>query len=98
MEDQLLENAFVEIEPSDDFEVESTVPAATLAFNTPGTTYTCVSIPEDVDLLTGSFVNTLKFIVKDCDVNTGEADEEGYEDEYVVSLINDYHVNIKSNG
>lgn len=26
----------------------------------------------------------MKFTVKDCDPNTGEADEEGYEDEYVV--------------
>ena len=27
----------------------------------------------------------MKFTVKDCDPTTGEADEEGYEDEYVVS-------------
>lgn len=26
----------------------------------------------------------MKFTVKDCDPNTGEIDEEGYEDEYVV--------------
>jgi hypothetical protein len=32
------------------------------------------------------FSNTLKFMVKDCDPNTGEADEVGYDDEYVVSL------------
>ncbi|EDV25841.1 uncharacterized protein TRIADDRAFT_55337 [Trichoplax adhaerens] len=90
LEDQLLENAYVEIEPSDEFEVESTVPVATLAFNVPGTTYTCVSVPEDMDLMTGSFVNTLKFVVKDCDVNTGEADEEGYEDEYVLEDVEVY--------
>lgn len=35
--------------------------------------------------VTGSFSCTLKFIVKDCDPNTGEADDDGYEDEYVVS-------------
>lgn len=35
--------------------------------------------------MTGSFSCTLKFIVKDCDPNTGEADDDGYEDEYVVS-------------
>ena len=34
--------------------------------------------------VTGTFSCTLKFIVKDCDPNTGEADEEGYDDEYVV--------------
>ena len=35
--------------------------------------------------VTGTFSCTLKFLVKDCDPNTGETDEEGYEDEYVVS-------------
>ena len=35
--------------------------------------------------VTGTFTCTLKFIVKDCDPNTGETDDEGYEDEYVVS-------------
>ena len=37
--------------------------------------------------MTGTFSCTLKFIVKDCDPNTGEPDDEGYEDEYVVSGI-----------
>ncbi|ORY44762.1 Coatomer, gamma subunit [Rhizoclosmatium globosum] len=31
-----------------------------------------------------TFGNTLKFVVKDCDPATGEADEEGYEDEYLL--------------
>lgn len=31
-----------------------------------------------------TFSCMMKFTVKDCDPNTGEADEEGYEDEYVV--------------
>ena len=35
-----------------------------------------------------TFTNTLKFIVKDCDPNTGEADDEGYDDEYVVRISN----------
>ena len=40
-------------------------------------------------LVTCTFTNTLKFVVKDCDPSTGEPDDEGYEDEYVVSnLIN----------
>jgi coatomer protein complex subunit gamma len=33
---------------------------------------------------TVSFTNTLRFIVKDCDPTTGEADPEGYDDEYQV--------------
>jgi len=32
----------------------------------------------------GSFTNLLKFVVKDCDPETGEADPEGYPDEYEV--------------
>lgn len=33
----------------------------------------------------GTFSNTLKYLVKDCDPNTGEPDDdEGYEDEYVL--------------
>ena len=35
---------------------------------------------------TGTFSCTLKYIVKDCDPNTGEVDEPGYEDEYVVGI------------
>lgn len=31
-----------------------------------------------------TFSCMMKFTVKDCDPNTGEADVEGYEDEYVV--------------
>ena len=39
-------------------------------------------------LVTCTFTNTLKFVVKDCDPSTGEPDDEGYEDEYVVSNRN----------
>jgi hypothetical protein len=33
-----------------------------------------------------TFSCMMKFTVKDCDPTTGETDDEGYEDEYVVSL------------
>ena len=36
--------------------------------------------------MTGTFACTLKFLVKDCDPQTGEPDEDGYDDEYVVSI------------
>ena len=36
--------------------------------------------------VTGTFTCSLKFIVKDCDPNTGEPDEDGYDDEYVVRV------------
>jgi hypothetical protein len=34
----------------------------------------------------GTFSCTMKFTVRDCDPNTGVPDEDGYDDEYVVSL------------
>ena len=44
-----------------------------------------------VAAVSSTFTCTLKFVVKDCDPNTGEPDDEGYEDEYVVSrLFSDY--------
>ena len=43
---------------------------------------TCLS-PRPVS---GTFLNTLKFTVRDCDPVTGEPDDEqGFADEYVVS-------------
>ncbi len=37
--------------------------------------------------MSGTFLNTLKFMVKDCDPNTGEPDSDvGFADEYVVSI------------
>lgn len=37
----------------------------------------------------GTFSCTMKFTVRDCDPNTGVPDEDGYDDEYVVSLPSD---------
>ena len=42
--------------------------------------------PSPPPPVSGTFLNTLKFTVKDCDPNTGEPDEDlGFPDEYVVS-------------
>lgn len=32
-----------------------------------------------------TFSCTMKYLVRDCDPNTGEPDDDGYDDEYVVS-------------
>jgi len=37
--------------------------------------------------VSSTFTCTLKFVVKDCDPNTGEPDDDGYEDEYVVCFL-----------
>ncbi len=88
LNDQLLEKVCVKMETSDGFEVISYKPCAKLAYNSPGVTYTLVKLPEDPSQVTGTFNCVLKFIVKDCDPNTGLPDnEDGYQDEYVLENI-----------
>ncbi|XP_053576699.1 coatomer subunit gamma-1 isoform X1 [Bombina bombina] len=88
LNDQILENVTVQMEPTEGYEVICYVPAKHLSYNQPGTCYTLVSVPEeDPTALSCTFSCMLKFTVKDCDPNTGEAEEEGYEDEYVLEDI-----------
>ncbi|XP_068108802.1 coatomer subunit gamma-1 [Hyperolius riggenbachi] len=88
LNDQILENVTVQMEPTEGYEVLSYVPVKSLSYNQPGTCYTLVSIPEeDPSAYSCTFSCMLKFTVKDCDPNTGEADEEGYDDEYVLEDI-----------
>ena len=75
----------MEMEASDDFAVVATVPAASLPYDKPAATYTLVRLPDDATQATCTFSCNLKFLVKDCDPNTGEPDDDGYEDEYLVS-------------
>jgi len=87
LNDQVLENVSVAMEPSEEgFQVLRTIPCPKLAYNQQGTTYTIVALSEEEPtLVAASFSCTLKFVVKDCDPTTGEADDdEGYEDEYVL--------------
>ncbi|KAJ8314287.1 hypothetical protein KUTeg_008848 [Tegillarca granosa] len=87
LNDQVLENVTVHMEPSEGFTILRQVPCPSLPYNKPGTTYTLARLPEDPTLVTGTFNCTLKFVVKDCDPNTGEPDDEGYEDEYVLEDV-----------
>lgn len=86
LNDQILEHVRVAVEPAEGFQVRAEVPCAKLAYNAPGTAYVCLEMElEDPLLVAGTFSNTLKYLVKDCDPNTGEPDDdEGYEDEYVL--------------
>lgn len=85
LSDQVLENVYVQVEPSEGFEVVCYAPCSRLQYSVPGTTYACVSLPTDPLVVVGTFSNTLKYLVKDCDPNSGEPDDdEGYEDEYVL--------------
>nr|1PZD_A Chain A, Coatomer gamma subunit [Bos taurus] len=85
LNDQTLENVTVQMEPSEAYEVLCYVPARSLPYNQPGTCYTLVALPkEDPTAVACTFSCVMKFTVKDCDPTTGEADDEGYEDEYVL--------------
>uniref|UniRef100_A0A5K3EIH4 Coatomer subunit gamma n=2 Tax=Mesocestoides corti TaxID=53468 RepID=A0A5K3EIH4_MESCO len=85
MEDQLLEDVYVEVEVADeDFEVLKSLPIRSLGFNTPASTYIILRLPESVSLLTTSLSNTLKFIVKD--VEAGPNDP-GLTDEYALEEL-----------
>ncbi|XP_078340160.1 coatomer subunit gamma-2-like [Crassostrea virginica] len=87
LNDQVLERVTVQMDPAEGFDVLKSIPCPSLPYNKPGTTYTLVRLPEDAQLVTGTFSCTLKFVVKDCDPNTGEPDDEGYEDEYVLEDV-----------
>ncbi|XP_078517903.1 coatomer subunit gamma-1 isoform X3 [Lissotriton helveticus] len=88
LNDQILENVTVQMEPTEGYEVVCCVPAKNLSYNHTGTCYTLVSLPEeDPAAVACTFSCMMKFTVKDCDPNTGEAEEEGYEDEYVLEDV-----------
>lgn len=88
LNDQLLEKVTIRMETSDGYEVISYKTCAKLAYNAPGIAYTLVRIPEDPTQVTATFSCVMKFIVKDCDPNTGEPDnDEGYQDEYVLENV-----------
>uniref|UniRef100_A0A803STI0 Coatomer subunit gamma n=1 Tax=Anolis carolinensis TaxID=28377 RepID=A0A803STI0_ANOCA len=88
LNDQILENVTVQMEPTEGYEVIGSIPAKNLLYNQPGTCYTLFALPEeDPTAVACTFSCMMKFTVKDCDPNTGEAEEEGYEDEYVLEDI-----------
>nr|KAF6422011.1 COPI coat complex subunit gamma 1 [Rousettus aegyptiacus] len=85
LNDQTLEHVTVQMDPTEAYEVLCYVPAQSLPYNQPGTCYTLVALPkEDPTAVSCTFSCIMKFTVKDCDPTTGETDDEGYEDEYVL--------------
>ncbi|KAL6209625.1 hypothetical protein ACLB2K_020565 [Fragaria x ananassa] len=81
--EQLLENVIVAIDASEaeDFTEVGSKPLRSLPYDTPGQTFLAFEKPEGVPAV-GKFSNTLRFIVKEVDPTTGEAEEDGVEDEY----------------
>eukprot|EP01116_Phalansterium_solitarium_P019553 TRINITY_DN5508_c0_g1_i3.p1 TRINITY_DN5508_c0_g1~~TRINITY_DN5508_c0_g1_i3.p1 ORF type:complete len:847 (-),score=248.69 TRINITY_DN5508_c0_g1_i3:188-2728(-) len=88
IQDSLLADVIVKLDLSAVKEVrlESTIPAPALQDNVPGSTFVCVRKPAG-SFPIGTLPATLKFIVKDVDPQTGEADEPGVEDSYTLEDV-----------
>ncbi|EHA8590933.1 coatomer subunit gamma-2 [Cocos nucifera] len=80
--EQLLENVtvFVDASEAEEFSEVASQPRRTLPYDLPGQSFVAFEKPEGVPAV-GKFSNLLKFIVKEVDLATWEADE-GVEDEY----------------
>uniref|UniRef100_A0AAY5EV87 Coatomer subunit gamma n=1 Tax=Electrophorus electricus TaxID=8005 RepID=A0AAY5EV87_ELEEL len=85
LNDQLLQRVLVQMEPSEAYEVVQHVAAQSLPYSQPGSCYTLVRLPEDdPTAVSCTFSCAMKYLVRDCDPNTGEPDDDGYDDEYVL--------------
>ncbi|XP_052193053.1 coatomer subunit gamma-2 [Diospyros lotus] len=81
--EQLLENVTVIVDASEaeEFDEVASKPLRSLPYDSPGQTFVAFEKPGGVPAV-GKFSNMLKFIVKEVDPTTGEAEEDGVEDEY----------------
>ncbi|CAN0866802.1 Coatomer subunit gamma [Linum grandiflorum] len=81
--EQLLEDVSVAVDFSEaeEFSFVLSKSLNSLPYDIPGQTFVVFEKPEGVPAV-GTFSNTLRFIVKEVDPSTGEADEDGVEDEY----------------
>lgn len=88
IKEQVLENVTVamDLAEAEDFEEEALVPLAAMPLNDVGVAYTVLRRPPGA-VVQGKFMNILKFTVKEVDPSSGEAEEEGYEDEYQLEDI-----------
>jgi len=87
LNDQVLKDLSIEVEGADGYEPVSYIPTAELVYGTPGKTYCVLDLPEDDEVCASSLSCQMKFIVHDCDPNSGDVDETGYPDEYVIDDI-----------
>ncbi|KAH6756078.1 coatomer gamma-2 subunit [Perilla frutescens var. hirtella] len=81
--EQLLENVTVIVDASEaeEFSEVGVKPLKSLPYDTPAQTFVAFEKPEGVPAA-GKFSNTLRFSVKEVDTSTGEAEDDGVEDEY----------------
>eukprot|EP01025_Chloroclados_australasicus_P024171 TRINITY_DN2432_c1_g1_i1.p1 TRINITY_DN2432_c1_g1~~TRINITY_DN2432_c1_g1_i1.p1 ORF type:complete len:890 (-),score=110.07 TRINITY_DN2432_c1_g1_i1:397-3066(-) len=81
--EQVLENVSVlmDLAEAEEFEDDVTVPLKVMPHNGVGQTYVLLKRPEG-SISLGKFVSILRFKVKEVDPSSGEAEEEGFDDEY----------------
>ncbi|KAH7294192.1 hypothetical protein KP509_28G060100 [Ceratopteris richardii] len=81
--EQLLQNVNIlaEILEGDEFSEVVSKPLPSLPYNSPGQAFVAFEKPQGVYSI-GKFANTMRFLVKEVDKDTGEVEEEGVEDEY----------------
>ena len=85
--DTVLEDVSVLATPSEEEELEEDfiIPAPKLATDEPGTVYVSFrKVNGEAAFVANTFTNILKFTSKEIDPSTGEAEEQGYDDEYQV--------------
>ncbi|CAI7783105.1 unnamed protein product [Closterium sp. NIES-53] len=81
--EQMLQDVTVlmDLAEAEEFEEVATIPLKSMAYGVTGHTFVALSKPEGA-LTLGKITNIMKFKVVEVDPNTGDAEEEGYEDEY----------------
>ncbi|KAK8568109.1 hypothetical protein V6N12_006673 [Hibiscus sabdariffa] len=81
--EQFLENVTVIVDTSEaeEFAEVASKPLRSLPYDSPGQTFVAFEKPEGIPAV-GKFSNMLRFIVKEVDPSTGEAEDDGVEDEY----------------
>lgn len=93
LDDVLLEKVEVAIETTDNdlagqLKPVAHLPIDKLPFDTPQSAFIAFQkVNGQAGFPVGSFTTCLKFISKDCDPNTGEPDEEGFEDTYQMEEV-----------
>ncbi|KAL0386965.1 UNVERIFIED_CONTAM: Coatomer subunit gamma-2 [Sesamum radiatum] len=71
----------VDASEAEEFAEVGTKPLKSLPYDTPAQTFVAFEKPEGVPAV-GKFSNVLRFTVKEVDPSTGEAEDDGVEDEY----------------
>ncbi|VAI07993.1 unnamed protein product [Triticum turgidum subsp. durum] len=72
---------FFDATDAEEFSEVCSKPLKSLPYDSPGQIFVAFEKPEHVPAI-GKFSNVLKFTVKEVDTSSGEADEDGVEDEY----------------